>query len=52
MAINNCYDRLTLKIPAEFPACGLLAKVRTNTPVCRQSGATVHSRTVTRNFEK
>ncbi len=28
MAINNCYYRLILKIPAEFSACRVLAKVR------------------------
>ncbi len=30
MAINNCYHRLILKIPAEFSAYRVLAKVRAN----------------------
>ena len=27
MAINNCYYKLILKIPTEFSACRVLAKV-------------------------
>ena len=34
MAINNCYYRLILKIPAEFSARFVLAKVRTKTRNC------------------
>ena len=34
MAINNCYYRLILKIPQEFSACRVLAKVRANPRNC------------------
>ena len=30
MAINNCYYRLILKIPAEYSAYRVLVKVRAN----------------------
>jgi len=34
MAINNCYYRLILKIPAEFSAYRVLAKVSAKTRNC------------------
>ena len=34
MAINNCYYRLILKIPAEFSDCRVLAKVRAKIRNC------------------
>ena len=34
MAINNCYYWLILKIPTEFSACRVLAKVSVNPRNC------------------